>query len=81
LHVAIDPKDELHRWYLARRKEAVERARGAIRQGLDLGKLPQEDLQSGVGKMLDQLGEVLTLLGSPSDAEVEEIARKLEGKA
>jgi hypothetical protein len=56
---------------------AVERAREAIRAGLEATKLPKESVQSGVQKMLDLLRDVLPLLGPPSKEEIHEIARKL----
>src|SRR5262249_36786711 len=78
LHVSIDPADELHRWYVERRKAAVERARDAIRAGLAATTLPKESVLSKVQEMADLLGEVLPLLGPPSEEELREIARRME---
>lgn len=78
LHVSIDPADELQRWYLARRKTAIERAQELIRGLLALTQAPKESIPSGFQVMATQVAEVLALLGPPSEVEVQEIIRKVE---
>jgi len=77
LHVSIDPADELHRWYLARRTTAIERAREVIRDLLALAKGPADAFAAGFQALGPRLMEVQELLGPPSEEEIREIARKL----
>ncbi len=81
LHVSIDPADELHRWYLARRTTAIERAQEMIRDLLTLANGPRDAFADGFQALQPRLAEVQALLGPPSEEEVKEIARKLRIEA
>jgi hypothetical protein len=84
LKVTLSPGDELQRWYLGRRTQALERMRSAIQTLLDAVKGFKREEQADIEAfsvvlklMADELTEVQTLLGSPTQDESEDIARKM----
>jgi hypothetical protein len=78
LRLSVDPTDELQRWYLARRKKAIELALEVGKEIIALGNQPKEELRLGLQKVTERLAEVLDSLGGPSDEEILAIWKKMK---
>ncbi len=76
LSVSVEPANEVQRWALTQRLDALARAHEAGVHLIALARAPKESLVLGFEGVVAKLNEVLELLKPASQEEVLQIARK-----
>jgi hypothetical protein len=78
LRLAVDPTDELQRFYLARRTKAIERTRQVREELIDLRNQPTDLLRVNLPRAIARLTEMTGFFGPPMVEELLVIWKKLK---